>query len=63
MHTVMDETSPAHRDDKGEPRLWFPYWFFGHHAEESAEPTSAEQAEMNLRLMTMYREVMAYKKQ
>jgi hypothetical protein len=30
MHTIMDSSSPKHIDQFGNPRIWNPWWPFGH---------------------------------
>jgi RHS repeat-associated protein len=30
MHTVMDSLSPEHVDEHGNPKVWNPWWPFGH---------------------------------
>lgn len=59
MHTVMDMTSPAHRDTNGNPKNWNAFFFVGHGGDESGAPTQAQQAQMNAQLREMYRQVTA----
>ena len=54
MHTVMDETSPAHVDASGNPLVWRVGDFSEHNKAESGSPTVGQQAAMNSQLRSMY---------
>jgi len=34
IHPIMDSFSPQHTDEKGSPRIWTPWWPFGHSPNE-----------------------------
>jgi len=59
MHTTMDETSPAHVDKNGDPKVWNLRHPFQHHAAESGsvQPTVSDYAKMDRTLGAMYRSI------
>ena len=63
MHAVMDATSPAHRNAKGEPVPWN-LWdgrgaWRAHGAAEGGQPTAEQRRALNAKLRAMYDQVMA----